>query len=60
MGGLSVEEILRIVEGHVCVDRREEESLQMFRSTVPTLSDPCNEHADVTHASRDKRLDRRV
>lgn len=51
MGGLSVEEILRIVEGHVCVDRREEESLQMFRSTVPTLSDPCNEHADVTHVT---------
>jgi 8-oxo-dGTP pyrophosphatase MutT (NUDIX family) len=43
--------LLAIIEGHVAVDDREQESLRIFRDTVVRLADPCNEHADSTHVT---------
>ena len=48
---MTAAELLAIVHSHTAVDRREDESLQVFRSTVAGLVDPCNEQADPTHVT---------
>jgi 8-oxo-dGTP pyrophosphatase MutT (NUDIX family) len=44
-----VRELLALMSLHTPVDAREEQSIAEFLRVVPTLSDPCNEHADLTH-----------
>ena len=51
MTSLNVEQLVRLVEGHVAIDPREELSLQIFRQEVIVLTDPCNEHANITHVT---------
>lgn len=48
---MTADELLAIVERHTAVDRREEESLRIFRGTVGGLVDPCSEDADPTHVT---------
>lgn len=44
-----VQEIIALMSMHTAIDAREERSIAEFLRIVPTLSDPCNEHADPTH-----------
>jgi len=44
-----VQEVMMLVSMHTPIDAREEYSIKEFLRIVPTLSDPCNEHADLTH-----------
>jgi 8-oxo-dGTP pyrophosphatase MutT (NUDIX family) len=44
-----VRELLALMSLHTPVDAREEQSIAEFLRVVPALSDPCNEHADLTH-----------
>lgn len=44
-----LQELLMLVSMHTPIDAREESSIKEFLRIVPTLSDPCNEHADPTH-----------
>lgn len=44
-------DLLSLVQNHVPIDAREEESLSVFRDTVVGLVDPCAEHADPTHVT---------
>jgi 8-oxo-dGTP pyrophosphatase MutT (NUDIX family) len=46
---MTVKEIVSLVSMHTPIDAREESSISEFLRVVPTLSDPCNEHADSTH-----------
>lgn len=48
---MNVEQLVKLVEGHVAIDPREELSLQLFRQEVIGLTDPCNEHANITHVT---------
>lgn len=46
-----VQELLMLVSMHSPIDVREKVSIEEFLRVVPTLSDPCNEHADLTHVT---------
>lgn len=43
--------VAEMLKTHQPVDAREEESIRTFLSVVPTLVDPCNEHANVVHVT---------
>lgn len=36
---------------HQPIDAREQHSIEQFLEVVPSLSDPCNEHADIRHVT---------
>lgn len=47
----SVAHIMTALQTHTAIDEREEESIRMFLSVVPTLAEPCNENADPLHVT---------
>lgn len=47
----TVKDLSLLLLRHTPIDAREEQSIFEFLRIVPTLSDPCNEHADLTHVT---------
>lgn len=47
----SVAHIMTVLHTHQPIDAREEESVRLFLSVVPTLEQPCSEDADPAHVT---------
>lgn len=47
----SIDMIIRALRAHTPVDERERESVAAFLSTVPSLAEPFDEHADPVHVT---------
>lgn len=43
--------ILQVLKTRTPIDERERESIEKFLTVVPTLVDPCNEEADISHVT---------
>ena len=46
-----ISHILHVLQTHTPIDERERESIEKFLTVVPTLVDPCNEEADISHVT---------
>lgn len=49
--GCVISHILDVLKAHTPIDQRERESMEKFFAVVPTLIDPCNEEADMSHVT---------
>jgi 8-oxo-dGTP pyrophosphatase MutT (NUDIX family) len=46
-----IADVCLMLKVHTPADQREQESITEFLRVVPTLHDPCNEHADAVHVT---------